>query len=86
MTEPSPRAPLPPHCADLEPPGRRWRAGGSYRDLQGDRLDRGGEGGEGRVLDGGHDGAAICLEGRQDEGIGLDDLRLDQHLDGGGRE
>lgn len=35
--------------------------GGSYWYLKGGCLDGGGEGGEGWVLDCGHDGAAICL-------------------------
>lgn len=60
--------------------------GSSYWYLKGSRLDRGGEGSEGWVLDRSHNRAAICLQRGQNKGICLDDLRLDQDLDEEGRK
>lgn len=51
--------------------------------MKGGRLDGGGEGSEGWVLDGGHDRAAICFQRSQNKGICLNNLRLNQDLEGG---
>lgn len=68
----------------------RWGEDSAYWYLKGSRLDGGGEGSEGWILDCGHNRATICLQCGQNKGICLDNLRLDQDLDeerrGKGRE
>lgn len=65
---------------------RNWSTEEAERDpywyLKGGRLDRGGEGSEGWVLDSSHDRAAICFQRGQNKGICLNDLRLNQDLEG----
>lgn len=55
----------------------------SYWYLKGSRLEWGGEGSEGWVLDCSHNRAAICFQCGQNKGICLNDLRLNKDLEGG---